>query len=127
MCHFVDIIIRLAFDSQRLVVCCLPPPHNSQQQLGENLLRASRVGGVRRVTEMLDKGAPVNWKDSNGWTALHEACYYNRAEVVKVLLKRNPLINLQNLWGFTPLHLACRMGSIDCVKLLLATGQCDLG
>ena len=127
MCHFDDIIIRLAFDSQLLIVYCLPPPHNSKQQLGESLLRASGDGDVRRVTEILDEGASVNWRDSLGCTALHEACNNNRAEVVKVLLKHNPLINQQNHWWRTPLHYACKWGSIDCVKLLMATGQCDLG
>ena len=82
---------------------------------------------MRRVTEILDEGASVNWRDSGGWTALHEACINNRAEVVKVLLKHNPLINQQSDWGDTPLDWACRRGSIDCVKILLATGQCDPG
>ena len=89
-------------------------------------MRASGGGDVRRVTEILDKGAPVNWRDSHGYTALHRACRSNRVEVVKVLLKHNPLIDQQNNWGNTPMHEAC-WGSIDCVKLLLATGQCDLG
>ena len=128
MCRFDDIIIRLAIDSQLLIVYCLPPPHNSQQQLWESLLRASKDGDVRRVTETLDEGASVNWRNSCGYTALHWACNYNRAEVVKVLLKHNPLINQQTYWNLdTPLHLVCSRGSIDCVKLLLATGQCDLG
>ena len=129
MCHFDDIIIRLAFKLQLLIVYCLPPPHNSQQQLqlGESLLWASRDGNVRRVTEILDKGAPVNWRDSVGWTALHVASYDNRAEIVKVLLKHHPLINQQDGLSRTPLHFACWRGYLDCVKLLLATGQCDLG
>ena len=102
-------------------------PHNSQQQLGENLYWASVDGNVRRVTKLSKEGAPINWRDGAGWTALHTACNNNRAKVVKVLLKHNPLINQQDNWGYTPLHLACRCGSLDCVKLLLATGQCDLG
>ena len=110
-----------------LIVYCLPPPHNSQQQLGLSLWRASRDGDVRRVTEILDDGASVNWRDSAGFTALHWACSNNRTEVVKVLLKHNPLINQQDHWEYTPLHYAGWKGSIDCVKLLLATGQCDLG
>ena len=123
----LDGIIRLAFHSQLLIVYCLPPPHNSQQQLGESLLRASGDGDVRRVSEILDEGASVNWRDRTGYTALHKVCLTNRAEVVKVLLKHNTLINQKNHWESTPLHFACRWGYIDCIKLLLATGQCDLG
>ena len=90
-------------------------------------MRASCDGDVRRVTEILDEGASVHWRDSDGWTALHKACWNNRAEVVTVLLKHNPLINQQDRWEYTPMHDACGRGYIDCVKSLLATGQCDLG
>ena len=123
----VFVSCKTCFDSQLLIVYCLPPPHNSQKQLGKDLLRASYNGDVRRISEILDDGASVNWRDSYGLTALHEACINNRAEVVTVLLKHNPLINQQTNCGSTPLHVACRRKSIDCVKLLLATGQCDLG
>ena len=90
---------------------------------------ASGFGNVRRVTELLQTGAPINWSTSDGYdrTALHGACYYNRAAVVKVLLKHNPLINQQDCLGETPLHFACWKGSTDCLKLLLATGQCHPG
>ena len=55
------------------------------------------------------------------------ACLFNKAEVLIVLLRYNPLMNQPNIAGRTPQHLACYSGSLDCYKLLLATGQCDLG
>ena len=82
---------------------------------------------MKYVTELLKDGAPVNWSDGEGQTALHWACGYKRAEVVKVLLIHNPQINKKNTWGNTALHKACWRGYLDCVKLLLATGQCNLG
>ena len=114
-------------------VHCLPYLHTSQQQLGVSLWMASGRGDVGRVTELLKKGANVNWRYIDlgahriGLAVLHEACLYNRAEVVKELLKHSPSINQQTKNGDTPLHLACREGHIECAKLLLATEQCDLG
>ena len=106
-------------------------PHTSQQRLGERLYKASREGDVRRVTQLLEEGAPINWRKSSGytagWTALHVACNNNRIEIVKLLLKHKPLVNQQTNSGDTPLHWACQMGFLECIKLLLASGQCNLG
>ena len=102
----------------------------SQDQLGWELYKASHDGNVERVTELLQEGAPVNWrnKDHFGFSALHTSCAINnRSEVVKVLLRYGPNVNQPKNDGYTPAHLACFWGSLDCLKLLLATGQCDLG
>ena len=51
----------------------------------------------------------MNWKDSDGWTSLYHACLWNRADIVKELLKYNPELNQQNDDdGETALHTACR-------------------
>ena len=84
---------------------------------------------MRRVRELLESGADVNWKDSDsfGWTPLYRACLHNRSDIMTELLKYNPKLNEQTGGGETALHYACECGDLDCVKLLLATGQCDLG
>ena len=81
---------------------------------------AAKDGDVMGVAKLLKEGAPVDWQDKYGWTALHMACNYNRPSVVKVLLIRNPSINLQDGRGLTPMHLASWRGHIDCIKLLMA-------
>ena len=106
-------------------------PHN-RQQLGEELYNACGPhGDVRRVRELLKRGADVNWKKSTGWTPLYRACLHNKSDIVKELLKYKPTENQLNQQANyskeTALHAACRCGDLDCVKLLLATGQCDLG
>ena len=101
--------------------------HNSQDQLGEKLWDASHAGKVEQVQQLLEEGAPVNWRDGGGWSSLHAACQYNRAEVVMVLLRYNPLMNQPSWNRRTPQHSACSWDSLHCLKLLLATGQCDLG
>ena len=101
-------------------------PHN-RQRLGEELFNVCDRGGtVKEVSDLLMKGADVNWKSSIGWTALHRASFC-RPDIIKVLLESSPNINQQSIGGETPLHKSCKFGSLPCVKLLLATGQCDTG
>ena len=80
------------------------------------------------VERLLARGAPVNWRDSNGCTALHWACINNHPDVVKILTQQDGIdVNVQDIFKDTPLHYACRWGYLKCVQLLMATGQCDLG
>ncbi len=80
------------------------------------------------VERLLARGAPVNWRNSGGKTALHAACIYNHPDVVKVLTQQDGIdVNVQNTNKNTPLHMACYKGYLKCVQLLMATGQCDLG
>ena len=41
-----------------------------------------------------------------GWTALHEACFYNRIEVVKVLMLSGANATLRTRSGALPYHFA---------------------
>ena len=97
--------------------------------LGSELLEALDKNEVviNEVADFLKKGAPVNWKDSNGSRAIHLACYNNRADIVKVLLEYKAEVNVQTDNLDTPMHIACQRGSMSCAKLLLATRKCDLG
>ena len=101
-------------------------PHN-RQRLGEKLCNICERGGtVKEVSDLLMKGADVNWRNSLGWTALHYASF-GKPDIIKELLKSSPNINQQDVSGGTPLHKSCTYGYLLCVKLLLATGQCDTG
>ena len=82
------------------------------------------------VIKLLEEGAPVNWRNSSGWTSLHVACISSQRddlEVMKVLLEYKANVNQQDNFGHTPLHHVCRYGHFDSMEILVATGQCDLG
>lgn len=54
----------------------------------------------------MDAGAPKDLPNNIGWTALHEACFYNRIETVKILLLRGADVTLRTRLGALPYHLA---------------------
>ncbi len=108
---------------------CLPPPTiHCSDDLGQRLWYASAAGSVEEVVSLLARGAPVNWRDSIGWTALHTACSNDRVDVVKVLAQQDNIdVNVQDYNKYTPLHWACLKGHLECVQTLYTTGRCDPG
>ncbi len=55
---------------------------------------------------LLDSGAPKDLANKIGWTALHEACFYNRVETAKILLLRGASATARTRLGALPYHLA---------------------
>ena len=90
--------------------------------LDSELLEAARKGDVRKVRELLDRGANVNARDEYGWTPLHLAAYRGYAEVARLLLDRGANVDARDDVGDTPLHWAAHDGHLDVVELLLEHG-----
>ena len=65
-------------ESRNSPFSCAPCQH----ALGE----AARCGFHQIVQTLLDAGADKEQTNSIGWSALHEACFYNRKETVKILV-----------------------------------------
>ena len=53
----------------------------------QSLITAAYVGDISEVNELLAKGADVNVKNNNGWTALHEASMKGHGDIVQLLKK----------------------------------------
>lgn len=65
----------------------------------------------------------VRFRDSDGYTALHRACYSNNLEAARLLLLRGASVSAQtdeDCWQ--PLHSAARWDSAECAELLLGWG-----
>lgn len=82
---------------------------------------AAGVGDVATVRRRLDNGAPVSSPD-----ALNMALFYDRRDVVALLLERGLDPGLHIEWmkegGRSPLHLAAYCGHVEIVRLLLDHG-----
>ena len=54
----------------------------------------------------MNAGAPKDQANALGWTALHEACFYSRVDIVKVLMLNGANASLRTKGGALPYHLA---------------------
>lgn len=84
---------------------------------------AAEWGPLEIVQFLLDKGANVNAKSTQGNTPLHYAAKQNEAAIAQLLLERGAAINDQrSLDGWAPLHFAAFNNSTETLQLLLERG-----
>jgi len=77
---------------------------------------------VPMVELLLDRGADVNRKDQDDWTALMWAAWSGLPKVTETLLARGAEVATADRQGNTALIIAARRGHVEIVKLLLAKG-----
>jgi ankyrin repeat domain-containing protein 50 len=86
------------------------------------LRRASARGQVEVVKLLLEKGAELESKDSNGRTPLSWAAEKGHEAVVKLLLEKGAELESKGSNDWTPLSWAAENGQEAVVKLLLEKG-----
>ena len=70
------------------------------------IAEAARCGFPKIVQILLDAGANADNANYLGWTALHEACFYNRIETAKTLLLNGANASTRTKSGALPYHLS---------------------
>ncbi|MBC8471859.1 MAG: ankyrin repeat domain-containing protein, partial [Planctomycetes bacterium] len=76
-----------------------------EPQGGSTPLMVAAAFGQANVAELLiEKGANVNARSSDGGTALHGAAFFCHAEIVKLLLAKGVDIGAENVRGETALY-----------------------
>ena len=87
------------------------------------LLKFSKKGDKEKVLELLNNPKiNINYKNENGWTALHYACDEGNLKIVEILIKDHIDINIKNNDKKTALHLSAFRGYFDITKLLIDNG-----
>ncbi|MBI4654475.1 MAG: ankyrin repeat domain-containing protein [Nitrospirae bacterium] len=103
----------------------LSSPVASYAGTNEDLRDAVKEGNITRVRTSIDKGADINAKDNDGFTALMFASYSGHTDIVEVLLAKGADVNAESNDGLTALMSASSKGHTDIVEVLLAKGAED--
>ena len=91
--------------------------------LGDDLLAATRKGDIAQVKALLDKGANINSKTRYNQTPLFFACDRGNLEMVKLLVERGADVNVKdNFYNATPLTWAMNKKSKETVNYLIVKG-----
>ncbi|XP_046370203.2 tyrosine-protein kinase HTK16-like [Haliotis rufescens] len=107
---------------KRILAYSTCPDVNAKNKIGSLALHDAAFHGYYEiVAQLLDRGADVKIKDTNGHTALHRACVANQPRVVELLIKKGRSLTSERCsqTGWVPLHEAAMRGHINCIKVLL--------
>lgn len=85
----------------------------------EQLLSATRSNDVKTVKLLLENGADVNAKETNGNTALMSAAWRGYVEIIRLLLEKGADVNAKDTKGITALMCAAAQGHTKAVEILL--------
>ena len=89
------------------------------------LLDAAKRGDAGAVGRLLSGGAPPDYADDHGTTALHRAAKAGHADVVRALLVAGAFVDQTEYDGDTALVFAAKAGHADVVRILLEAGADD--
>jgi ankyrin repeat protein len=80
----------------------------------------------KQIRELVQNGADINYRNTQGWIPLTSAVFWGRTEAVETLIRlpiTNPRLYLKvdipNLKGRTALHVAVRKNKVDLIPLLV--------
>lgn len=108
------------------------PDHHDHATNFTPLMAAASTNNKEAVSLLLEKGANINFQETDGYTALMHASMEGKTTTTEALLKaganpnlttsKNPQLNTPK--GATALYLACRASHENIVKILL-NGKVD--
>jgi ankyrin repeat protein len=87
----------------------------------ESFLWAAAQGGNTEDCEsLIEIGADINWKNSDGDTPLLAACRRGHTETVEALVVHGADVNICGLDSLTPVHICCSKGDYSTLNILLS-------
>ncbi len=86
--------------------------------INSDFIKAAAKDDTATVKNLLAKGADVNTKNDDGWTALMLAAKGGYIDIVKLMLTNGAEINVKNMGGFTAFMYAVVEDHNSIVKIL---------
>jgi ankyrin repeat protein len=107
-----------------LSILVITPIHAMQNdaELGKQLVVAAAKGDNNEIEQLIKAGAPIDYENNMGWTALRIAAARGQLNCLQILIARKAQINQPNIYGSTALMQAAQHGELPCVKALIAAG-----
>lgn len=93
-----------------------------KKRLNRAFLHAVWKGLLPEAKDLLGRGASINGRDDENFTALMYAVQKSDMEMFDFILSQNPDVNAANRYGATPLYLAACQKNPQMVKALLDRG-----
>ncbi len=98
------------------------PIQVSKQSMIEEFLAAARANDVKKLSQAIERGVPVDSKDESGKTALLVATYANAVEAARHLIKAGADVNAKDDLNDSPYLYAGAEGKLEILKLTVAAG-----
>ena len=90
---------------------------------GDTLLsRAIIKNDITMIDSLILKGANVNIKNNDGFTAFHYAAMCGNKYIIRSILRTKPDINIQTKKGYTPLIYSAQQKNLESVQELIEHG-----
>jgi len=90
------------------------------------LMEAALNGHLAICRLLVDKGAQLEAKDTDGWTPLHRAACQGHVEIVRLLCDRGADVESRSNDGYRPLQNAASNGHISVVKELIEERNAEI-
>jgi len=100
----------------------MPAEPAGPRKIDLDLLNEASWGRTENVKLLLESGADVNTRDTNGDTPLIAAAFMGFNETIKLLLEKGAEVNAKNNLGSTALMEAATMNKPEAVEILLKSG-----
>ncbi len=105
-----------------LALLVAAPAGAAARAVDPGLIEAVKAGEVETVRALLDGGADVDARASDGATALHWAVHRDDAGLVELLLAAGADATIANRYGVQPVSLAAENGNPAILETLLRAG-----
>ena len=113
----LDVLLKYNIQKPGISLLNLKDKHNNVA-----IFYSIKYNNLYALKELLDKGADVNYKNSNNMNSLHLAVLKKNLEMIKMIIKQIKNINSRTKDGSTVLHYSCNLQLENITELLLDHG-----